>query len=104
MTQCISERKSHCLIRATIGVAVALAGFVSDAAYADEDGVSDWLPGRFSSLAAVPAVPGWSVAEVYYHTSVSAFGSAAAAREIRVGRISAISSWRGEEVLTKSGC
>ena len=60
---------------------------MSDAAYADEDGVSYWLPGRFSSLAAVPAVPGWSMAEVYYHTSISAFGAAAAEREIRVGRI-----------------
>ncbi len=74
MTRCISEPKSPCrLIRATIGLAVALAGFVSDAAYADEDGISYWLPGRFSSLAAVPAVPGWSMAEVYYHTTVSAF-------------------------------
>ncbi|MFK4725061.1 hypothetical protein ABIE89_006161 [Bradyrhizobium niftali] len=90
MKRYLSEPKSHCrLIRATIGLAVALAGFSSDPAYADEDGVSSWLPGRFSSLAAVPAVPGWSMAEVYYHTSVSAFGNAAAAREIRVGRIPA---------------
>ncbi|GAA0007642.1 hypothetical protein BRDID11002_76480 [Bradyrhizobium diazoefficiens] len=90
MKRYLSEPKSHCrLIRATIGLAVALAGVSSDPAYADEDGVSYWLPGRFSSLAAVPAVPGWSMAEVYYHTSVSAFGNAAAAREIRVGRIPA---------------
>lgn len=56
---------------------------------ADEGGVSYWLPGRFSSLAATPQVAGWSMAEVYYHTSVSAFGSAAASREIQVGRIPA---------------
>ncbi|WP_193760385.1 SphA family protein [Bradyrhizobium yuanmingense] len=60
-----------------------------DAAYADESGVSYWLPGRFSSLAATPAVPGWSMAEVYYHTSVSAFGAAAASREIQIGRFPA---------------
>jgi len=67
---------------------MATFGFLSDAAYADEDGISFWLPGHFSSLAATPQVPGWSMAEVYYHTSVSAFGAAAAAREIRIGRFS----------------
>jgi hypothetical protein len=88
--RCPSEPKSHRqLLRATIGLAIALTGLLSDAAYADEDGVSYWLPGRFSSLAAVPAAPGWSMAEVYYHTSVSAFGNVAAAREIRIGRIPA---------------
>ena len=90
MTRCLSEPKSHRrLLRTTVGLAVALTGLLSDAAYADEDGVSYWLPGRFSSLAAVPAAPGWSMAEVYYHTSVSAFGNVAAAREIRIGRIPA---------------
>lgn len=67
---------------------MALIGCLSEAAYADEGGVSYWLPGRFSSLAATPAVPGWSEAVVYYHTSVSAFGAAAAAREIEIGRFS----------------
>ncbi|MCA1451779.1 transporter [Bradyrhizobium sp. BRP22] len=57
--------------------------------HADEGGVSYWLPGRFSSLAATPQVPGWSMAEVYYHTGVSAFGRTAAAREIQAGRIPA---------------
>lgn len=90
MTRSLSEPKSHRqLFRATIGLAIALTGLLSGAAYADEDGVSYWLPGRFSSLAAVPAAPGWSMAEVYYHTSVSAFGNVAAAREIRIGRIPA---------------
>jgi hypothetical protein len=71
------------------GIAVALLMFasLSEAAYADESGVSYWLPGRFGSLAAVPQVPGWSGAAVYYHTSVSASGGVAAAREIQIGRI-----------------
>jgi hypothetical protein len=33
-------------------------------------------------------VPGWSGAEVYYHTTVAASGAAAAAREIQIGRLS----------------
>ena len=51
-------------------------------AYADESGVSFWLPGLFGSLAAVPVTPGWSLGSIYYHTSVSASGGVAAAREI----------------------
>jgi hypothetical protein len=87
MTRALSERKSGGrLIRLAVGVALATFGFLSDAAYADEDGVSFWLPGHFSSLAATPQVPGWSMAEVYYHTTVSAFGGVAAAREITIGR------------------
>src|SRR6266550_2338301 len=89
MTRCISEPKfGGRLIGPAIGVAMATFGFLSDAAYADEDGISFWLPGHFSSLAATPQVPGWSMAEVYYHTSVSAFGAVAAAREIQIGRFS----------------
>src|SRR3981081_360403 len=90
MACCISERKSRGrLIRPAMGVAMAMFGFLSDAAYADEGGISYWLPGRFSSLAATPEVPGWSMAEVYYHTSVSAFGAAAASRDIQIGRFPA---------------
>jgi hypothetical protein len=89
MAQYVSKCRSFGFVCATMGLAVTLAGSLSHAAYADEDGVSYWLPGRFGSLAAVPSMPGWSMAEVYYHTSVSAFGNAAAAREIRVGRIPA---------------
>src|SRR6266702_5632396 len=89
MIRCMCERKSRgWLIYPVIAAAAAMFGLLSDAAHADEDGVSFWLPGRFSSLAATPQVPGWSMAEVYYHTSVSAFGAAAAAREIRIGRFS----------------
>jgi len=54
--------------------------------WADEDGVSFWIPGFFGSLAATPQQPGWSLASIYYHTDVSASGNAAVAREIRIGR------------------
>jgi hypothetical protein len=71
--------------------AIAFAAIVSAPmmALADEGGVSFWLPGTFGSLAAVPQQPGWSGASVYYHTSVSAGGDVARAREITTGRIPA---------------
>jgi hypothetical protein len=72
-----------------IGLALLLFGSMSGAAYADETGVSFWLPGQFGSLAAAPAVPGWSGAAVYYHTSVSAGGDVAAAKQVQIGRFPA---------------
>jgi len=41
---------------------------------ADEGGVSFWLPGQFSSFAAVPGEPGWSVPTIYFHEHASAGG------------------------------
>jgi hypothetical protein len=60
----------------------------ASAALADESGTSFWLPGSFGSLAAAPGTPGWAVASVYYHTTVSAGTDVAAAREIQIGRFS----------------
>jgi hypothetical protein len=71
------------------GLAMAIFASLPGAACADESGVSYWLPGRFGSLAATPQVPGWSWAEVYYHTSVEASGAVAAAKQIQIGRIPA---------------
>jgi hypothetical protein len=88
MTRSISNPgrwRTHC----GIGAALLLFGSMSGAAYADEGGVSFWLPGQFGSLAAAPAVPGWSGAAVYYHTTVGASGAVAAARQIQIGRIPA---------------
>jgi hypothetical protein len=56
--------------------------------FADEDGVSFWLPGLFGSLAAVPQQPGWAFTAINYYTPVSASGSVAAAREITIGKFS----------------
>jgi hypothetical protein len=58
-------------------------------ALADEGGVSFWLPGLFGSLAATPLQPGWTLSSTYYHTSVSAGGEVARAREFQIGRIPA---------------
>ena len=65
-----------------------MAALSPQTALADEGGVSFWLPGLFGSLAAVPLTPGWSLASIYYHTSVSAAGNVAAAKEIEIGRFS----------------
>jgi hypothetical protein len=56
---------------------------------ADEGGVSFWAPGFFGSLAAAPQQPGWSLATIYYHTSVSAGADVALAREFELRRIPA---------------
>jgi hypothetical protein len=56
-------------------------------AIADDGGVSFWVPGFFGSLAATPQQPGWSNAFIYYHTSVSAGGDVAFARQVNRGNI-----------------
>ena len=61
----------------------------SDIARADEGGVSFWVPGFFGSLAATPQQPGFALAMIYYHTSVSAGGDVAFARQVNRGNITA---------------
>lgn len=56
-------------------------------ASADQGGVSFWVPGLFGSFAASPLVPGWSLATIYYHTSVEASGGVAAAKQVEIGRL-----------------
>jgi hypothetical protein len=57
-------------------------------AAADEGGVSFWLPGLFGSLAAVPQQqPGWSLATIYFHDSVTAGADVGRAREFTIGNI-----------------
>jgi hypothetical protein len=70
-----------------VGTLATLLVLSTQLAHADEGGVSFWVPGFFGSLAAVPQqAPGWSVTSIYYHTSVSAGGDVARAREITLGR------------------
>jgi hypothetical protein len=54
-------------------------------AFADQGGVSFWLPGTFGSLAAAPLTAGWSWSAAYIHSDVSAGGDVAASRAIRFG-------------------
>jgi hypothetical protein len=80
-----SKGALHPLLLGAVTVAADLA-LCPEVSRADESGISFWLPGQYGSLAATP--PGWSVAEIYYHTSVDASGATAAAREFQVGRFS----------------
>jgi hypothetical protein len=76
--------------RARRGCAIALVSLAvawSHTARADEGGVGFWIPGFFGSLAATSQVPGWSLANIYYHTSVSAGGDVAFARQVPVGHL-----------------
>jgi hypothetical protein len=79
--------------RRRLGVAAIVLApaimFFSQSALADEGGVSFWIPGLFGSLAATPQQPGWSLANIYYHTSVSAGADVARAREFTLGRVPA---------------
>src|SRR6516162_4685018 len=65
----------------------AVTALYSQDLLADEDGVSFWIPGFFGSLAAAPQQPGWSLTNIYYHTSVSADAGVAIARERTLGNI-----------------
>jgi len=72
------------------GLVIGISILIPQAALADEGGVSFWLPGLFGSLAAVPQQqPGWSLATIYYHTTVSAGSDVSLAREFTIGRIPA---------------
>ena len=73
---------------AAIVLAPAIMLF-SNCALADEGGVSFWIPGLFGSLAATPQQPGWSLGNIYYHTSVSAGADVARAREFTLNRAAA---------------
>ena len=64
-----------------------LSRCVAKPALADQGGVSFWVPGLFGSLAASPLQPGFSLATIYYHTSVDASGDVAAAKQIEIGRL-----------------
>ena len=76
------------LASAVIVMAISAAIFsIPKSAFADEGGVSFWVPGLFGSLAAAPQVPGWQFAAINYYTNVSASGTTAASREITIGKL-----------------
>ena len=83
----MNQRGVRVFATAAIAAMTALV-FLPRPSVADEGGVSFWVPGIYGSLAAAPQQPGWSLGTVYYHTSVSASGNVAAAREVTVGRFS----------------
>jgi hypothetical protein len=56
--------------------------------FADEGGVSFWIPGLYGSLAAAPQVPGWEIGFVDLYNPVSASGNVAAARQVTISKFS----------------
>src|SRR4051794_23352309 len=66
-------------------ILASAAACAPSSSFADEGGVSFWLPGLFGSLAATPLQPGMSLLTTYYHTSVSAGADVGRAREITIG-------------------
>jgi hypothetical protein len=70
-----------------VGAVASLLALPLQTARADEGGVSFWVPGFFGSLAATPQQPGWSMADIYYHTSVSAGGNVALAKEFEIQQV-----------------
>ena len=72
------------IVAAMAASAIAVA---PQPALADQGGVSFYVPGLFGSFAASPLQPGWSLATIYYHTSVEASGRVAAAKQIEIGRL-----------------
>src|SRR5215468_95598 len=72
-------------------IAAPLAGTIvlstATSSFADEGGVSFWLPGFFGSLAAAPQVPGFSFGNILYYSQVSAGGDVAFAKQVPLGNI-----------------
>ena len=77
--------------------ALSISIGLSSIAWADEGGVSFWLPGLYGSFAATPTEPGWSWATLYYHSSVDAGADQAFPRGGR-GRVSLGVSGRADIV------
>jgi hypothetical protein len=78
------REKSARPLLTTAALFIAVMGLTPQVSFADEDGVSFWIPGTFGSLAAVPGEPGWSFATFNYYDNISAGADVAAAREITV--------------------
>lgn len=80
----------RCLATPLVAAALAFAAITAEPAvsFADEGGVSFWIPGLYGSLAAAPQVPGWAWAVVDLYNPVTASGNAAAAREVTINRFS----------------
>ena len=86
---CVAHEKVSAPGRSRLQLAAALLCVAvcssSNFARADDGGVSFWVPGFFGSLAATPQQPGFSLALIYYHSSVSAGGDVAFARQVNRG-------------------
>ena len=80
------DRLSLLSLMTSTALAIGVVTSLPAISFADENGVSFWLPGLFGSLAAVPQQPGWALTVTNYYDSVGASGAVAASREITIGR------------------
>ena len=62
-------------LAASSALAIGAVTSLPAISFADENGVSFWLPGLFGSLAAVPQQPGWAFTAINYFTPVTASGA-----------------------------
>lgn len=69
--------------RAATVLVLTIIGFAGSGAFADEGGISFWLPGKYGSFAAVTPPLGWSLPFVFY----SYGGSASAERTLQRGNL-----------------
>ena len=70
----LSTIKTRSVVASALCAAAAMAAtsLAGGPARADEDGVSFWRPGLYSSLAAVPGERGWSMTNIFIYESGSA--------------------------------
>jgi hypothetical protein len=66
----MTQPKDRRVLRGAFASALTLGALAPTVALADESGISFWVPGFFGSLAATPQQPGWSLATIYYHTTI----------------------------------
>ncbi|MGA7386133.1 MAG: hypothetical protein WBW81_15990 [Methylocella sp.] len=64
------REKSARPLMAAAALFTAVIALAPQVSFADEDGVSFWIPGTFGSLAAVPGEPGWSFATFNYYDNI----------------------------------
>jgi hypothetical protein len=76
-------------VRFLLAVSICAGTFLPSApnAIAVEGGISFWVPGFISSFAAAPLEPGFSFANVGYHTTVNAGADVAFARQVPRGNL-----------------
>src|SRR5215472_6674724 len=84
-TKKFSRRLSAAAIAAPLAGTIVLSTGTSS--FADEGGVGFWVPGFFGSLSATPMVPGFSFANIFYYSQVSAGGNVAFAKQVPLGNI-----------------
>lgn len=71
----------------TLLINIFALNFVCSLCYADEGGLSFWVPGFFGSLAAAPLQSGPSFTTLYYHSTLHAGKDIAFARQVTLGNI-----------------